>query len=85
MAGEVDLAGYGRLRAALGSADWPQVDGAVTIDARDLTFIDHQGLIQLVEQIRSRGAATELLVGRDSVVRPLASLLRLPDLRVVVS
>jgi hypothetical protein len=85
LAGEVDLVGHTLLRAALGSADWAHADGAVTIDARELTFIDHQGLIQLVEQIRRRGAATELVVGRDSVVRPLASLLRLPDLRVVVA
>jgi hypothetical protein len=41
LAGEVDLGGYARLGAALDRADLAHVDGVVTIDARDLSFVDH--------------------------------------------
>jgi hypothetical protein len=85
LAGEVDMTGHEQLRVALGRTDLAVVDGEVTIDARDLDFIDHRGLIQIVEHVRGRGAATVLEVGARSVVRPLSDVLCLPDLRVVVS
>ncbi|WP_051366050.1 MEDS domain-containing protein [Hamadaea tsunoensis] len=85
LAGDVDMHGYALLRTALDSADLTGVDGTVTIDARDLAFIDHRGLIQLVEHVRARGATTVLSVGARSVIRPLAQLLRLPDLQVVTA
>lgn len=85
VAGEVDIAGYELLRTALSRIDVTPVDGRVTVDGRGLSFIDHRGLIQLVQHIRNRGATTELLVDRRSVVTPLADLLRLPDLRVEVT
>lgn len=85
LAGEVDLAGHALLRTALDRVDLARVGGTITIDARDLSFIDHRGLMQLVEHVRSRGATTELLVGRRSIVSQVADLLRLTDLRVVVS
>lgn len=85
LAGEVDVTGYAQLRTALDRADLTEADGEVTIDARDLSFIDHRGLLQLVEHIGRRGAATVLRVGERSVVRSLAGLLMLPDLRVEVA
>ncbi|MDG6105854.1 MEDS domain-containing protein [Dactylosporangium aurantiacum] len=85
LAGEIDIAGHAQLRAALSRVDLAPVGGTVSIDARQLTFIDHTALIALVEHVRGRGAATELLVDRRSGVPQLAGLLRLADLRVVVA
>jgi anti-anti-sigma regulatory factor len=85
LAGEVDVIQYDQLRTALSSIDFAPADGEVAIDARELSFIDHRALILLVDDIRSRGARTVLHVDERSVVRPLANLLRLPDLRVVMS
>ncbi len=85
LAGEIDMTGHAQLRTALSRVDLPVIDGAVTIDATDLSFMDHQGLIQLVEHVRGRGATTVLRVGRASAVPALARLLWLPDLEVLVS
>lgn len=62
LAGEVDVAGYDQLRRSLSRADLALEDGTITIDARELTFLDHRGLMALVEHVRGRGATTELLV-----------------------
>jgi hypothetical protein len=85
LAGEVDMAGYEQLRTALDRVQLTAAGGTVTIDARELTFIDHQGLTYLVDHVRGRGATTELVVGRRSLVPMLAGLLGRDDLRVVVS
>jgi anti-anti-sigma regulatory factor len=84
LAGEVDLSTRAHFQRTLDRADLIDVDGEITIDARDLAFIDHRALMHLVEHVRLRGATTVLHVGEHSVVRPLAALLRLPDLRVEV-
>lgn len=85
LAGEVDVLGHAQLRGALNRVELADTDGEVAIDGRDLAFIDHRGLIQVVEHIRGQGATTVLHVGPRSMARPLAGLLRLPDLRVAVS
>ncbi|MER7274777.1 MEDS domain-containing protein [Dactylosporangium sp. NPDC000244] len=85
LAGEIDPAGHEQLRAALRRIELDPVGGAVTIDARELTFIDHRALMQLVGHVRGLGAATVLRVGRHSAVPRLADLLQLRDLRAVVS
>ena len=85
LSGEIDMHGHAQLRTALSRVDLPAIDGVVTIDATDLSFIDHQGLIGLVEHVRGRGATTVVQVGRASAVPVLASLLWLPDLEVRVS
>ncbi|WP_196279129.1 MEDS domain-containing protein [Catellatospora vulcania] len=85
LAGEVDLAGRDLLRSALARIDLPPVGGEVIIDARELSFIDHQGLLECVEHIRGRGAATVLHLAADSATRLLLNLLRLPDVRVVTA
>ncbi|WP_433074282.1 MEDS domain-containing protein [Dactylosporangium sp. CA-052675] len=85
LAGEIDPAGHEQLRAALRWSELEPVGGAVTIDARELGFIDHRALMQLVGHVRGRGAATVLRVDRHSAVPRLADLLELRDLRVVVS
>ncbi|GAA1641590.1 MEDS domain-containing protein [Catellatospora bangladeshensis] len=85
LAGEIDVSGHALLRTALHRAD-PAPDGdELVIDARELAFIDHRGLFQLVEHARGRGARTVLHVARDSMVRLLADTLRLPDVRLVES
>ncbi|MEV0459242.1 MEDS domain-containing protein [Catellatospora methionotrophica] len=85
LAGEVDLAGRRLLHDVLRRVDLTPVDGAVTIDARDLTFLDHRGLFQLADQVRARGATTVLHVAERSPVRLVAELLALPDVRLVMS
>lgn len=85
LAGEVDMAGHARLRSALDRTDLTPVGGEITVDARGLSFIDHRGLIQLIEHVRSSGATTVLQVSERGVVCRLAELLPMPDLRVVVS
>lgn len=85
LAGEVDIAGHAQLLAALSRVELAAAGGTVTIDARELTFIDHRGLAHLVGHIRGRGAATELLVHGRSPLPQLAGLLGLADLRVVVA
>ncbi|BCJ75995.1 hypothetical protein CS0771_55390 [Catellatospora sp. IY07-71] len=85
LAGDIDVSGHALLRTALHRAD-PAPDGDELIfDAQQLNFIDHRGLFQLVEHARARGARTVLHVARDSMVRLLADMLRLPDLRLVES
>ncbi|MEU7871887.1 MEDS domain-containing protein [Dactylosporangium sp. NPDC049140] len=85
LAGEVDPGGHAQLQNALGRAELPADGGVVTLDARELTFIDHRALIRLVEHVRGRGAGTALLVDPGSPVARLAGLLQLGDLRVVMS
>ncbi len=85
LAGEIDLSGHALLRTVLRQADLAPAGGELVIDARELSFIDHRGLFQLVEHARSRGARTVLHVARDGMVRLLADLLRLPDVRLVES
>lgn len=85
LAGQVDMTGHAQLRHALDGADLASHDGAITIDARDLDFIDHRGLIQLVEHIRGRQARAVLQVRPRSVVPQLANLLELPDLQMVMA
>ena len=85
LAGEVDIAGRAQLRTALDRVRLVPDGGTVTIDARELTFIDHWGLTCIADHVRDRGATTELLVGRRSPVPMLAGLLERDDLRVVVA
>jgi anti-anti-sigma regulatory factor len=85
LAGDLDLAGHALFEAALDRFELTPVDGVVTIDARDLAFIDHRSLIRLVEHVRALGATTALRIGTRSAVRPLARLLRLTDLEVVTA
>lgn len=85
LAGEIDLAGYAQLRAALHHARPAAVDGTITLDTRELTFVDHRALIHIVEYVRGRGAHTTLLADPAGPVPPLADLLRMPDLRVVTA
>ncbi|MFC4999577.1 MEDS domain-containing protein [Dactylosporangium cerinum] len=85
LAGEIDVAGHEQLRTALARADLTPVGGTITVDARELAFIDHRGLTQLAGHFRDRGATIELLVGRHGSVSLLADVLQLDNLRVVTS
>ncbi|MEV0457603.1 MEDS domain-containing protein [Catellatospora methionotrophica] len=85
LAGEVDFYGRGLLHSALTRVDLTPIGGEVIIDARELSFIDHQGLLECVEHIRGKGAATVLHLAADSSTRLLLELLHLPDVRVVMS
>jgi hypothetical protein len=58
LAGEIDIAGHEQLRSALARADLTPEAGTVTIDTRELAFVDHRGLTLLVEHIRARGETT---------------------------
>ncbi|GAB3837061.1 hypothetical protein GCM10027610_038420 [Dactylosporangium cerinum] len=79
------MAGHEQLRTALARADLTPVGGTITVDARELAFIDHRGLTQLAGHFRDRGATIELLVGRHGSVSLLADVLQLDNLRVVTS
>lgn len=85
LAGEVDLAGHELLATALRRAEPPLVDGALVLDARGLSFIDHRGLFGLAAYVGGRGATAVLHVGEHSPVHLLTDLLEVPGMRVLVS
>ncbi|MFI5908225.1 MEDS domain-containing protein [Dactylosporangium sp. NPDC051541] len=86
LAGEVDLASHPLLCTALDRIPLRPVDGVVTLDARELTFIDHRSLLSLAARVRARGGAeTRLVVAPGSGLPRLVALLPAAAPRVAVS
>ena len=81
LAGEVDLAAQPLFASALGVVDLPG-GGELVIDARRLSFIDHQRLLQLAAWLRDAGTTGVLHTTRGSVLHTMVELLELRELRV---
>jgi anti-anti-sigma factor len=82
LAGEIDMTDRELLIEALDRAEvWSAGTGEVVLDARELTFIDHQSLRLLAEEAERRGAAVVLRTRLRTAAR-LVELLGLHRLRV---
>ncbi|MCG8914284.1 MEDS domain-containing protein [Actinokineospora sp. PR83] len=81
LGGHLDLCGADHLDPVLDLADLPVRDGAITLDATGLEFVDHRNLITLAEHARSRGARLVLRTAHPGVAR-ITDLLGLDNVRV---
>jgi ABC-type transporter Mla MlaB component len=80
LSGELDLTAKDLLPRALRRVQtWP---GQLLIDAADLAFVDHHGLLALDEFARDRGVSAVLVDPPTSGPARLAAILRLRDVRV---
>jgi hypothetical protein len=76
--GDVDRTDPDRWRRALARADLhPVIGDEILLDAADLAFIDHHGLIALADLAFTRGAPVVLLDGPRSAARTI-EILRIP-------
>ncbi|MFF5225190.1 MEDS domain-containing protein [Dactylosporangium sp. NPDC000521] len=82
LAGEVDLAAQSLFASALRVVDLPGAGGELVIDARRLSFIDHQRLLQLAAWLRDAGTTGVLYTTHGSVLHTMVELLELRELRV---
>jgi anti-anti-sigma regulatory factor len=80
LAGEVDLAANELFPLALERVQPAVRDGRVVVDATDLTFIDHRGLLALGAYARDRGAVAVLRTP-SSVTGRVIDMLGLSDVR----
>jgi anti-anti-sigma regulatory factor len=81
LAGELDASNHELFSAALEWADPRPVDGNVVVQATQLRFIDHRGLMHLQEYARQRDATAILRTSRSAAAR-LVGLLDLSRVRV---
>jgi anti-anti-sigma regulatory factor len=80
LAGEVDIAARELFPLALRRVQPAVRDGRVVVDATDLNFIDHRGLLALGAYARDRGAVAVLRTS-SSVTARVIEMLGLPDVR----
>jgi anti-anti-sigma regulatory factor len=81
LGGEIDINTRDLFPRALERTDlWP-TGGELVIDATDLLFIDHRGLIALGEYAARRGGVAVLRTGNPTAAR-IVEILRLTDVRV---
>lgn len=83
LAGELDRAAGAQFARALRRIDLPGAGDDVIIDARELSFVDHQTLVDLAAYLRQRGTPGVLRAKAAGPVHTLVRLLNLPGLRVV--
>lgn len=81
LGGELDLARHSLFTWALDRADLQPADGKLVIDAIELTFVDHNCLLQLATHARHHDAALVLRTRRPGADR-LVRTLNLPDVQV---
>ncbi|MFC6091244.1 MEDS domain-containing protein [Saccharothrix lopnurensis] len=80
LGGEVDLGNGDLFALALERAEPPPRGGRLVLDAAELSFLDHRGLLRLVDHADERGATVELRTAWPGVAT-LVDLLGL-DVRV---
>ncbi|WP_051385348.1 MEDS domain-containing protein [Actinokineospora inagensis] len=79
--GELDLRSHDVFPWALGHVAGQWEPGEVVVDARELTFIDHHGLLRLAAQAERRGTTVVLRTRRFSPAR-MVDILGLSTVRV---
>lgn len=83
LSGDLDLASRCLFPLTLRRTDLRPTAGELVIDATELTFIDHRGLLALAEYARSRDATVVLRASLTTAAR-IIEVLDLKDVRVEV-
>jgi hypothetical protein len=83
LTGEIDPSNRALFADTLHHASLLVIDGAVVLDAGQVTYIDHRALAELGAYAAQRDAKVVLHAGEDSAVSTLSRVLMVPGVRVV--
>jgi len=83
LTGEIDPSNRTLFAHTLHTAELMIIDGAVVLDAEQVTFMDHRALAELGAYAAERDAKVVLYAPEESAVRTLARVLMVPGVRVM--
>jgi anti-anti-sigma regulatory factor len=83
LTGEIDPSNRELFAHTLHHASLLVIDGAVVLDARQVTYMDHRALAELGAYAAQRDAKVVLYAGEESAVSTLSRVLMVPGVRVV--